>query len=162
MKPGAMRDWLGPTLGAALALVAAGGLAYKVIGGYRHASPEHFVSVQDQNRLQAASAADQPLEAATVSVAASATPAAPIIAAPPAPITTAPPLAPAGALESASSVAADLPAEAPDNSACSAIKTEQREIEKGLSKQYSPEVSRYMQRRLRELAQQSVKRKCGE
>jgi hypothetical protein len=162
MKPGSMRDWLGPTLGGALALVGAGGLAYKVINGYQHASPEHFVSVQDQNKQPAASAADHPIEAPTVSAAASTAPTAPITARPPAPITAAPPVATRGALENASSVAADLPAEAPENPACAAIKTEQHEIEAALNKQHSPEESRYMQRRLRELAEQSVKGKCAD
>jgi hypothetical protein len=139
MKPSALRDWVGPTLGAAMALLCAGGLAYKVINGYQRASPEHFVSVQDQNKQPAASA-----NAPTA-------------------ITPAPPVAPADALENASSVAADadLPAEAQDDSACAAIETEQHEIEAALVKQYSPEESRYLQRRLRELEEQSVKRQCG-
>ncbi|HEY0800566.1 MAG TPA: hypothetical protein VGD54_06960 [Steroidobacteraceae bacterium] len=151
MRPGLIRDWMGPTLGAALAVVGAGGLAYKVISGYRHASPEHFVSVQDQNRQPAASAAEPLVEAPTVSVAASA-----------APTTAATPVAPQDALQNASSVAVDLPDEAQENSACAAIKTERREIEAALSKEYSAEESRYMQRRLRELAGQSIKGKCGE
>ena len=154
MKSGSIRYWLGPTLGAALALVGVGGLAYKVISGYRHASPEHFVSVQDQNRQPAASAAESPAEAPTGSVTASAVPTTPT--------TAAPPVAPQDALQNASSVAVDLAAEAQENPACAAIKTEQHEIEAALSKEYSPEQSRYMQRRLRELAGQSVKGKCGE
>jgi hypothetical protein len=158
MKPGFIRDWLGPTLGAALALVGAGGLAYKVISGYRHASPEHFVSVQDQNKQPAASAVEPPVEA-PVSAAASAAPTAPTTSAP---TTAAPPVAPQDASQNASSVAVDLAEETQENSACAAIKTERREIEAALSREYSPEQSRYMQRRLRELAAQSVKGKCGE
>jgi hypothetical protein len=83
-------------------------------------------------------------------------------AAPTTPTTAAPPVAPQDALQNASSVAVDLAAEAQENSACAAIKTEQHEIEAALSKEYSPEQSRYMQRRLRELAGQAVKGKCGE
>jgi hypothetical protein len=83
-------------------------------------------------------------------------------AAPTAPTTAAPPVAPQDASQNASSVAVDLAEETQENSGCAAIKTERREIEAALSREYSPEQSRYMQRRLRELAAQSVKGKCGE
>jgi hypothetical protein len=147
MKPGSIRERLRLTLGAALLLIGAAGLAYKVISDYRHAAPDAFVSVQDQNRLPAASsAADHPVEAAKVSADA------------------APPRAPGDAFEGASSAAAnvDLLADAQDNTVCAAIKTEQHEIERALHKQYSPEEGHYMQRRLRELAERSGKHKCGE
>jgi hypothetical protein len=126
-------------------LACAAGLAYKVISGYQPASPEHFIRVQDRNKVPAASAADP--DAPAVSVAAGAATA----------ITSAPPAAPADASQTASSVApgADLPAEVQDSSECAAIKTEQQEINTALNKQHSPEETRYMQRRLRELAEQS-------
>jgi hypothetical protein len=47
-----------------------------------------------------------------------------------------------------------------DDPACVEIKTEQHEIDAALNKQHSSEEDRYMQRRLRELAEQSGKRKC--
>jgi hypothetical protein len=122
-----MSEWLRPILGAALLLAGAAGLGYKVISGYRHPSPDAFISVRDQNRLLAASAVDHPTQAATVPV--------------------------------VSNVV--LPAEALDNPACVPIKAEQREIEGGLKKQYSPEQGRFMQRRLRELAEQSVNLNCA-
>jgi hypothetical protein len=149
-----MRDWLLPILGAALLLGGAAGLAYKVISGYRHASPDAFFSVEDQNRQSAASAADHSTQATTVPV---------DIPAPP-PIATAPPVAPGNALASAPSAAADadLSAEVQDSSECAAIKSEQHEIRGALNKQYSPEEGRYMQRRLRELAEQLVKLNCAE
>jgi len=140
-----MSEWLRPILGAALLLAGAAGLAYKVISGYQHASPDAFVSVHNQNRLPAASAAQG---------AASAAQAGP---------TTAPPAA-SGDLAIASRAASNvvLPAEAQDNPACVALQAEQREIEGGLKKQYSPEQGRFMQRRLRELAEQSVTLNCAE
>jgi hypothetical protein len=176
-----MGEWLRPILGAALLLAAAGGLAYKVISGYQHASPDAFVSVHDQNRLPAASASDQPTQAATVPVdatapaqstasaaqsAASAASAAggtasgvqtaPITAVPPAEsgstLALAPRAVPNGALS----------AEVQDNPACVPIQAEQREIQGALKKQNSPEQVRFMQRRLRELAEQSVNLKCSE
>jgi hypothetical protein len=48
------------------------------------------------------------------------------------------------------------------NDSCAAIKTEKHEIEGALNKKYSSEEGRYLQRRLRELTEQSVKNKCGE
>jgi hypothetical protein len=172
-KRKSIREWMRPTLGAVLLLVAAAGLAYMVIRGYRHASADVFVSVQDQHKQPSASAANSPVEAPTVSAvapappqsAASVAPTAPIAAAPiaAAPIAAAPTVAPGEDLKTASSAAADadLPEEAQDNAACAAIKTEQHEIDAALSKQHSPEEGRYMQRRLRELAEQTIKRKCG-
>jgi len=128
-----MSEWLRPILGAALLLAGAAGLAYKVISGYQRASPDAFISVYNQNRLP-----DGP--------------------------TTAPPAASGDTLAIASRAASNvvLPAEAQDNPACVPIKAEQREIEGGLKKQYSPEQGRFMQRRLRELAQQSVNLNCAE
>jgi hypothetical protein len=157
-----MSEWLRPILGAALLLAGAAGLAYKVISGYQHASPDAFISVRNQNRLPAASAVDHPTQAATVPVdvaapaqgAASAAQTAPTAAAPAASGDT------LAIASRASNVV--LPAEAQDNPACVPIKAEQREIEGGLKKQYSPEQGRFMQRRLRELADQSVNLNCAE
>jgi hypothetical protein len=134
-----------------------------VISGYRHAAPEAFVSVQERNRLPAASAADHPIEAPRNRVDVATPLQSTVSAKQTAPITAAPKVAPGSALESAPSAAweADLPAEAQDSSACAAIKTEQFEIAGALNKPYSPEEGRYMQRRLRELAKQSIKRKCA-
>jgi len=128
-----MSEWLRPILGAALLLAGAAGLAYKVISGYQRASPDAFISVYNQNRLP-----DGP--------------------------TTAPPAASGDTLAIASRAASNvvLPAEAQDNPACVPIKAEQREIEGGLKKQYSPEQGHFMQRRLRELADQSVNLNCVE
>ncbi|MDB6099277.1 MAG: hypothetical protein QOK23_4430 [Gammaproteobacteria bacterium] len=117
MKAGSMRDWLPPTLGAALLLAGLAGLAYKVISGYQHPASESFLSVHDQNKLLPPSAVDHPVEA------------------------------PADSADSG-------------NSACVAIKTEQREIEGASHKTDSPEEGRYLQRRLLELAEQSDKRNC--
>jgi hypothetical protein len=64
------------------------------------------------------------------------------------------------ATRAASNVA--LPAEAQDNPACDPIKAEEGEIQRGLKKQYSPEQGRFMQRRLRELAEQSANLSCTE
>jgi hypothetical protein len=170
MKPGSMRDWLRPILGVALLLGGAAGVAYKVISGYRHASPDAFFSVEDQNRLSVASAADHSTQATTVPVAVPApqqtaadAQTAPMTAAAP-PIATAPAVVPGNAVASASSAAADadLSAEAQDSSECAAAKSEQHEIRGALNKQYSPEEGRYMQRRLRELAEQLVMLKCAE
>jgi len=154
-----MSEWLRPILGAALLLAGAAGLAYKVISGYQHASPDAFISVRDQNRLLAASAVDHPTQAATVpvSVAAPAQGAASALQTEP---TTAPPAASGYTLAIASNVV--LPGEAEDSPACVSIKAEQREIEGGLKKQYSPEQGRFMQRRVRELAKQSVNLNCAE
>ena len=180
-----MSEWLRPILGAALLLAGAAGLAYKVLSGYQHPSPDAFISVHDQNRLPAASAADHPTQAATppADVAASALPAASApqsaastaqnaasaaqnaaSAAPPAPPITAPPTARGDTLAVASRAAPNgvLPAEAQDNPACVPIQAEQREIQGALKKPYSPEQGRFMQRRLRELAEQSVNSKCPE
>src|ERR1700677_43481 len=132
MKLGSMRDWPGPILGAALLLGGAAGLAYKIISGYRHASPDAFFSVQDQNRTPAASAADHPIQAPTVPVD-----------------------VPAPQQSAAADV--DLPEESQDSVECAAIKSEQHEIRGALNKQYSPEEGRYLQRRLRELAELQLK-----
>ena len=166
MKLGSMRDWSGPILGAALVLGGVAGLAYKIVSGYRHASPDAFFSVQDKNRPPAA---DQPIQAGTVPVdvpapqqiAASAAQTAPITAAPP-PNASTQPAAQGNAARTASSVAADsdIPEQAQDSAECAAIKSEQYEIRRALNKQYSPEEGRYLQRRLRELAE--VQLKCAE
>ena len=163
MKPGSIRAWLGPTLGAVLLVIGAAGLAYKVISGYRHPAPEVFLSVQDQNKLPAASVADRPVDTPTFSPDVAAPSQSAASTAPSAPITAAPPVVAGDALENASSAAAivDLPAEAQDNAACAAIKTEQHEIEAALKKQHSPEEGRYLLRRLHELAEQSVKHECA-
>jgi hypothetical protein len=157
-----MSEWLRPILGAALLLAGTAGFAYKVISGYQHASPDAFISIQDQNRLLAASAVDHPTQAATVPAAVAAPAQGAATAAQTAP-TIAPPAA-SGDLTVASRAASNvvLPAEAQDNPECVPIKAEQREIEGGLKKQYSPEQGRYMQRRFRELAQQSVNLNCAE
>jgi hypothetical protein len=170
-----MRDWLLPILGAALLLGGAAGLAYKVISGYRHASPDAFFSVQDQNRRPTtspgASPEDHPTQAAVpvdvpapLQTAASAAQTAAMTAAAQPPITAAPSAAPGNSVGSASSTAAsaDLAGEAQDSPECAAIKSEQHEIRGALNKQYSPEEGRYLQRRLRELAEQLVKLKCAE
>jgi hypothetical protein len=167
-----MSEWLRPILGAALLLAGAAGLAYKVISGYQHPSPDAFISVHDQNRLPAASAVDRPTPAPTAPVDGAAP--SPASAAPsqasagqPAPrVTAAPPAASgdtsAAAIASRAAPNVALSAEAQDNPACVSIQTEQREIQGALKKQYSPEQGRFMQRRLRELAEQSVKFKCAE
>jgi hypothetical protein len=158
-----MSGWLRPILGAALLSAGAGGLAYKVISGYQHASPDAFVSVNDRNRPPAASPVDHPTPAATVTVDAAAPAQSAASDAETAPIAAAPPAASANsaavASRGASSVA--LP-EAQDDPACLAIKAEQGEIQRALKKQYSPEQGRFMQRRLRELVEHSVKLKCAE
>jgi hypothetical protein len=157
-----MSEWLRPILGAVLLLAGAGGLAYKVISGYQHASPDAFVSVHDQNRLPAASVVDHPTQAATVPVDVAAPAQVAASAAQTAP-TTAPPAASADlAIASRAASNVVLPADAQDNLACVPIKAEQREIEGGLKKQYSQEQGRFMQRRLRELAEQSVNLNCAE
>jgi hypothetical protein len=165
MKLGSMRDWPGPILGAALLLGGAAGLAYKIISGYRHASPDAFFSVQDENRPPAASSADHPIQAATgpvdvpapQQIAASAAQTAPMTAAPP-PNAATPPAAQGNSTRSASSAAADAdPEQAQDSVECAAIKSEQREIRGALNKQYSPEEGRYLQRRLRELVELQLK-----
>jgi hypothetical protein len=169
MKLGSMRDWAGPILGAALLLGAAAGLAYKIISGYRPALPDAFFSVQDQNRPPAASAADPTKQAATVpadvlaqqQIAASAAQSAPMTALP-LPNAATPPAPQGNSTRIASSAAADadLPEEAQDSVECAAIKSEQHEIRVALDKQYSPEEGRYLQRRLRELAE--LQFKCDE
>jgi hypothetical protein len=160
MAPVFIREWLRPILGAALLLAGAAGLAYKVIGGYRHAAPEAFVSVRDQNKPPAASAAAHPIEAAT---AVATSPQSTAKAAQATPLTSAGPIGRSGTAPGASSAAADVEpqAEAPDDSACAANKIEQREIQSALKKQYSPEEGRYMQRRLRELAEQLINLECA-
>jgi hypothetical protein len=158
-----MNEWLRPILGAALLMAGAAGLAYKVISGYQHASPDAFISVHNRNKLAAASAVDHPAQAATVPVDVAAPAQGAASAAQTAP-TTAPPAASGDTSAIASRAASNvvLPAEAPDSPACAPIKAEQREIEGGLKKQYSPEQGRFMQRRLRELAGQSVNLNCAE
>jgi hypothetical protein len=152
MKLGSMRDWPGPILGAALLLGGAAGFAYKIISGYRHASPDAFFSVQDQNRPPAGSAADHPIQAATV----------PVDAPAPPPNAATSPAAQGNSTRSASSAAADadLPEETQDSVECAAITSEQHEIRGALNKQYSPEEGRYLQRRLRELTELQLK--CAE
>ena len=158
-----MSEWLRPILGAALLLAGAAGLAYKVISGYQHASPDAFVSVENQKRLPAASAVDHPTQAATIPVDVAAPEQAAASAAQTAP-TTAPSAASGDAMPTASRATSNVvvAAEAQDNPACVPIKAEQREIEGGLKKQYSPEQGRFMQRRLRELAEQSVNLNCAD
>lgn len=162
MKLGSVRDWPGPILGAALLLGGAAGLAYKIISGYRHASPDAFFSVQDQNRSPAASAADQPIQVATVPVDVPAPQQIAASAAQTAIMTAAAPPTPPAAPENSSRAAAgsDFPEQAQDSAECAAIKSEQYEIRRALNKQYSPEEGRYLQRRLRELA--AVQVKCAE
>ena len=169
MKVGWLRDWSGPILGAALLLGGAAGLAYKIISGYRHASPDAFFSVQDQNRPPAASAADHPIQAATVPVnapalqdnAASAAQTAPLTAASSPNAATSPAAQGNSGRSASSDVAdADLPEDAQDSVKCAAIKSEQHEIRGALNKQYSPEEGRYLQRRLRELGE--LQSKCAE
>jgi hypothetical protein len=157
-----MSEWLRPILGLALLLAGAAGLAYKVISDYQHPSPDAFISVHDQNRLPAASAVDHPAQAAPVPVDVAAPAPGAASAAQTAPTTA--PLAASGDTPIASRAASNviLPAEAQDDPACDPIKAEQREIEGGLKKQYSPELGRFMQRRLRELAQQSVNLHCAQ
>jgi hypothetical protein len=159
-----MSEWLRPILGAVLLLAAAAGLGYKVISGYQHPSPDAFLSVRDRNRLPAASAMDHPTQAATLPEVVAAPAQSAASAARTAPIPAAPPAAPgdtlAVATRAASTVA--LPAEEQDNPACVPINAEEREIQRALKNQYSPEQGRYMQRRLRELAQQSANLNCTE
>ena len=173
-----MSEWLRPILGAALLLAGAGGLAYKVISGYQHASPDAFISVHDQNKPSAASAADHTTEGATAPVdvaapaqgpatgalSAASAPQSAASALQTAPITTAPPAESGNTLAIASRAASNvpLPTEVQDNPACVPIETEQREIQGALKKPYSPEQGRFMQRRLRDLAEQSVNLKCAE
>ena len=156
----AMHQWLRPTLGAVLLLACAAGIAYKVISGYRHAAPEAFISVRDQNKQTAASAANHPAKV-PASAGSSAPPNSTAVAVQTAPVTAAPPAAPAHHLDSAASVAANAEASEQENPECAAIKTEQHEIDAALKKQYSPEQGRFMQRRLHELSEQSAERQCG-
>ena len=125
--------------------VGAAGLAYKVVSGYRHPSPEAFVSVQDQHTL-AAPAASLPIAAPALAVEAAAGAHSATTATPTTPSTTASP-ADAGA-------AADVEAR------CVAVKTEQHEVEGAFRKPHSPEEGRYLQRRLLELADESHKLNC--
>jgi hypothetical protein len=73
-----------------------------------------------------------------------------------------PPAAQGNSTRTAASAAADsdFPEEAQGSAECEAIKSEQYEIRRALTKQYSPEEGRYLQRRLRELAE--VQGKCAE
>ena len=159
-----MSKWLRPILGAALLIAGAAGLAYKVIGGYQHASPDAFFSVNDQNRPSAASAVEHPTQAATVPVDVAAPAQSTASAGQVAPIAAAPPAASGDSLAIASRAASNVAPseEAQDNPACQPIKAEQREIQGALKKQYSPEQGRFMQRRLGELADQSGNLKCAE
>lgn len=133
-------------------LVGAAGLAYKVISGYRHPSPDAFVSVQDQNKL--AAAAEHPVAAT----------AAPVDVAAPAQstinITSTAPSTAAPSVEAGTPADVDPQAQALDNSACVAIQTEQHEIEGAHHKPHSSDEERFLQRRLLELAEQSDKGKC--
>jgi hypothetical protein len=153
------RQWLKPSLAAALMLIGAAGLAYKVINGYRRASPEAFVSVEDQNRRPAVSIANQSVEAPTAS-AAIAPNATTAVTVPAATNTAAPPPASKDDLESALSGATNANSAERDDPDCEAIKTEQHEIEAALNKQHSSEEGHYMQRRFRELTEQSGKQRC--
>jgi hypothetical protein len=159
-----MSKWLRPILGAALLIAGAAGLAYKVISGYKHASPDAFFSVNDQNRPPAASAVEHPPPAATVPVDVAAPAQSAASAAQVVPIAAAPPAASGDTLAIASRAASNVApsAEAQDDPACLPIKTEQGEIQGALKKQYSLEQGRFMQRRLRELADQAVNLKCAE
>jgi hypothetical protein len=159
-----MSAWLRPILGAALLLAAAAGLAYKVISGYKHASPDAFFSVRDQNRRPVAPAVDHPTQAATPPVDVAAPVQSAASAAQTVPNTAAPPAAPGETLAVATRAASNaaLPAEAQGNPACVPIKTEEGEIQRALKNQYSPEQGRFMQRRLRELAEQSANLNCTE
>jgi hypothetical protein len=125
-------------------LAGAAGLAYKVISGYRHPAPESFVSFEDRNKLSL--------------------PAAPAVEAPPAAATNAaPPVEARSNPGSAASGASnqDSYADSQDNSECTAIKTEQHEIQDAFNKPHSAEESRYLQRRQLKLAEQSAKRNCA-
>jgi len=158
-----MRAWLRPTLGALLFIAVIAGVAYKVIGGYRHAAPDAFISVQDQNKVPAAQAPTA--EPPAVSAATAAVPpvsAAPVAVAPGAAALAAPSRVSRDAKDYAASVAPESESTDAQNDSCAAIKTEQHEIEGALNKKYSSEEGRYLQRRLRELTEQSVKNKCGE
>jgi hypothetical protein len=155
----AIRLWLRPTLGAILLLACASGIAYKVISGYRHALPEAFVSVQDQNKWAAASAANNP--GAPASAGAAAPPKSTAVAAQTAPLSAAPPAASAHDLDGAASGAAEAELSEQENPECAGIKTEQHEIDAALHKPYSPEQGRFMQRRLHELSEQLSQRKCS-
>jgi hypothetical protein len=86
---------------------------------------------------------------------------APMSAAPPRNAATSP-AAQGNSTRSASSAVADadLPEEEQDSAECAAINSEQHEIRGALNKQYSPEEGRYLQRRLRELAE--LRLKCAE
>jgi len=164
MTSGSMREWLRPTLGAVLFLAGAAGIAYKVISGYQHAAPDAFVSVQDRNKVPAASAAN-PVKAPAVSADAATPPKSTATVASTAAATApaAPPPASRDASRNAASIAvADASADVQNDESCVAIKTEEHEIEGALNKKYSPEEGRYLQRRARELTEQSVKHKCGE
>ena len=144
MKPGSIKDWLMPTLGGLLMLVGAAGLAYKVISGYRHPSPDAFVSVQDQ-KILAASAAEHSVitkTAADVPATAQSTP-------------TVMPIA-----SSTAAPAIDAGATAELDASCVAIKTEQHEVESAFRNPHSAEEGRYMQRRLLQLAHQSDELNC--
>jgi hypothetical protein len=155
------RQWLRPSLGAALLLIGAAALAYKVIVGYRHPSPDAFVSVEDQNKQPAASTANRSIEPPPAAADVTPPSVGGTVAAPPAPNTAAPPNTPKNDLENTSSGATDTNSAVQDDPACADIKTEQHEIDAALNNQHSSEQDHYMQRRLRELKEQSGKRKCA-
>ncbi len=127
-------------------IVGAAGLAYKVISGYRHPSPDAFVSVEDQNRLSAP-AAEPPLSATPVSEG--------VVAAPQSTTTV-----PLTALSTTAATPVEAGASADVDTTCVAIKTEQHEVEGAFRKPHSQEEGRYLQRRLLELAEQSDQHKC--
>jgi hypothetical protein len=154
------RQWLLPSLGAALLLIAAAAIAYKVLNNYQHVSPDAFVSVEDQNKHSAASVADRSTEPPIASANVTSAVASGAAAASASPNTSASPNEPKSPPERASSAATDANAVLQDNSACAENKTEQHEIEAALTKPHSSEQGHYMQRRLRELLEQSGKLKC--
>jgi hypothetical protein len=156
------QEWLRPSLGAAVLLIGAAGLAYKVISGYRHASPEAFVSVEDQNRHPAASSANRATEPSSTSAGATSPAAGGAVVAPTAPNTSASPTEPKSPLEAASSAATAANSVVQDDPACAEIETEQHEIDAALTKPHSAEERHYMQRRLHELLEQSGMLQCGE
>jgi hypothetical protein len=153
-------EWLRPSLGAALLLMGAAALAFKVISGYRHASPEAFVSVEDQNRQPAASSANRSTEPPSTSAGAASPAASGAATSLAAPNISASPNEPKSRLEAASNPATDANSAVQDDPACAEIKTEQHEIDAALNKPHSPEQDHYMQRRLHELLEQAGKLKC--
>jgi hypothetical protein len=148
MDGGRAREWLRPAAGVAVLLLGAGALVYKVIAGYRHASPDAFYSVEGQ-RAAAASAAS-----AASAAAASAPPPEAAVAA----SAASAPALPVAVAKSAPEEAAPEPHDSP---ACTAVKTEQREVEAALHKPYTEEEGHYLTRRRQELQGLFAKDKCG-